>query len=413
MASNAGLSLAAGAAEAAPAGSRPAGYPFRGYGPLARVAPFAVVAVLAEASLALPPGPGSAWATAVSVVLLLAVPAAFLLPWARLPAWLSVLVPLAYAGSVLALILAAGTTSGVGIVILIPLVWTALFHRRWESAWVVAAVVAVEVITSLTPVAVSDAVIARRVILWTSLGTLISMAAHGLRDRIRHSLREQARLQDRLRELTVLEDRDRIAADLQDKVIQQIFAAGMTLQSAAALTAEPEVRRRVEASVDDLDQVLRTLRDTIFGLQQRLRGHGLRQEIIELCDELSPPPEVSFSGPVDGALHPGTRAQLIELLREALNLIGRHGAARIDIAAAPDAYVTVLEIGPAPDANEATKANEATRANEAEAAFASLGDSATRLRDSAARAGIRVDIDPIPGGTRCAWKVPLREPSRG
>jgi hypothetical protein len=83
MASDAGLSLSA---EAAPADSRPAGYPFRGYGPLARVAPFAVVAILAEASLALPPGPGSAWATAVSVVLLLAVPASFLLPWPRLPA---------------------------------------------------------------------------------------------------------------------------------------------------------------------------------------------------------------------------------------------------------------------------------------------------------------------------------------
>jgi signal transduction histidine kinase len=62
------------------------------------------------------------------------------------------------------------------------------------------------------------------------------------------------------------EDRERIAADQQDQVIQRIFAAGLTFQEAASLTGGPEVRRRVEASVDDLDDVLRSLRDTIFGL---------------------------------------------------------------------------------------------------------------------------------------------------
>jgi hypothetical protein len=65
-----------------------------------------------------------------------------------------------------ALILAAGATSGVGVVILVPLAWTALFHRRWESGCVVAAIVAVEVITSVVPVAAADAVIVRRVLLW-------------------------------------------------------------------------------------------------------------------------------------------------------------------------------------------------------------------------------------------------------
>jgi hypothetical protein len=126
-----------------PAGGRPAGYPFRGPGLLARAGPFAAIAVLAEASLVLPPGPASAWAAVISVVLLVAVAAAFLLPWAQLPGWMTVLVPLAYTGSVLALILAAGTTSGVGIVILVPLIWTALFGQLWESACVVAAIVAV------------------------------------------------------------------------------------------------------------------------------------------------------------------------------------------------------------------------------------------------------------------------------
>src|ERR1700751_3515200 len=150
---------------------RSPGYPFRGPGTLIRVAPFAGIAVLAEASLGLSPGPASPWAVAVSLALLLAVAASFALPRERLPAWLPVLVPLAYAGSALALTLAAGTTSGVGLVILVPLIWTALFHRRWESGCMLIATVAAEVAIWLTPVAGADAVFARRVILWAELGS--------------------------------------------------------------------------------------------------------------------------------------------------------------------------------------------------------------------------------------------------
>ncbi len=127
------------------------------------MAPFAVVAVLAEASLGLPSGDESGAAALASALLLVLTAAGFLLPWPRLPGWMPVLVPLTYTASVLALDLAAGSTSGVGIVILIPLVWTALFHRRWESACVVAAIVTTEVIISLVPVAVPAAVTVRRV----------------------------------------------------------------------------------------------------------------------------------------------------------------------------------------------------------------------------------------------------------
>src|ERR1700742_4493079 len=98
------------------------GVPFQGPSLWPRVLPFAAVAVLAEASLALPPGPRSPGAVVASVLLLVATAAAFLLPWPRLPHWTPVVVPLLYVGSVLALIMAAGSTSGVGIVILIPLV---------------------------------------------------------------------------------------------------------------------------------------------------------------------------------------------------------------------------------------------------------------------------------------------------
>ena len=87
-----------GAAGDAPGPDQPPGFPFRGPGLLVRVVPFAVVAVLAEASLALPVGVQSQPAMIVSIVLLLAVAGSFALPWRRLPAWTTVLVPLAYTG---------------------------------------------------------------------------------------------------------------------------------------------------------------------------------------------------------------------------------------------------------------------------------------------------------------------------
>lgn len=368
----------------------PPGYPFRGPGLLVRIAPFAAIAVLAEASLALTSGPVPGAAVAVSVVLLLAVAAAFALPWERLPDWLSVLMPLAYTGSVLALILAAGSDSGVGIVILVPLIWTALFHRRWESACIVVAVVAVEVIISLTPVAVADGVIVRRIILWAALGTVTAVATHELRERSSRARREAARLHDQLTELKLVQDRDRIAADLQDTVIRQVFAVGMNLNSTAVLATQPEVRKRILASAGDLDQVLRLTRDAVFGLERRRRGRGLRAEIVALCEEISPAPEVSFTGPVDGALDPDRAVRLTQALRDALDTISLHSPpGRVAVSTSDGTYTAEIETArPIPD-----------------------GDPRpiwlAQLSDSAAEAGFSLTVQPAPRSTRFTWSVPV------
>jgi len=370
-----------------------AGSAFRGPGLWARVAPFAIVAILAEASLALPSSGQSGWAALNSVVLLLATAAGFLLPWPRLPGWMPVLVPLTYTASVLALDLAAGLTSGVGIVILIPLVWTALFHRRWESVCVVAAVVAVEVIISLTPAAAPDAVVARRAVFWTALGALISVATHGLRDRIQRSRERSEQLQSRLRELTVLADRDRIAADLRDTVIQRIFSAGLRLQSAASQTRSGEVRNKIGATIEDLDETVRLLRDAIFGLEQRAHDRGVRQQVMDVCAGLSPAPEISFSGPVD-ALPTDARAQLVTMLAEALGpVLEKTATARIDVAADGESCVTMIEAAPPPG----------TAGGPQEDDFADF-------RAWGGEAGIHVNVEPIPGGVRVAWQVPLASP---
>jgi signal transduction histidine kinase len=210
----------------------------------------------------------------------------------------------------------------VGIVLLVPLIWTALFHHRWESACVVAAIVAAEIVISVVQSA-PDVVIVRRVLLWGALGALLGVATHGLRDRIRRSQEAAGRLQEQVDELMVVQDRDRLAADLQSSVVQRIFAASLSLQSVLAMATQAEVRRRVEASVADLDDAIRLLRQAIFGLENRMATEGLRHRILQLCAEVSPVPEITFAGPVDDALAAEASDQVLGMLRAALGQLGR------------------------------------------------------------------------------------------
>lgn len=240
--------------------------PFQRQGRVERVAVFAVVAVVAEASLLLPPGPRSAAGAAVSLVLLVAVATSFALPWDRLPAFATVLVPLAYTGSVLALVLATGqSASGIGIVVLVPLLWTALFHRRWESLCVVGAVAAVELVTSLVPVAVPDAVLIRRVVLWTVLGLLVVLAVHGLRDRAARARHQVEEAHDQLHRLALLDDRARIGRQLYESTIHRLVGVGFLLEATSSLATLP-VQQRIDEALRDLDESVRHLRATIFDL---------------------------------------------------------------------------------------------------------------------------------------------------
>jgi signal transduction histidine kinase len=372
------------ASQEPPDSARLTASPFTGPGLLARVAPFALVAVAAEASLALPPGTHQWAGVTVSLVLLVVVALAFLLPWDRLPGWMSVLVPLAYTGSALALTLAGGTVSGVGIVLLIPLIWTALFHRRWESACVLAAIIAAEIVISVVQSA-PDAVIVRRVLLWGALGALLAVATHGLRDRIRRSQEATAQLQERIGELLVAYDRDRLATDLQSSVVQRIFAAGLGLQGALPLVTRAEARRRIESSVADLDDAIRLLRQAIFGLEHRLAAEGLRQQVLQLCAGLSPVPEIIFAGPVDEALSSEAADRLLEMLRLALGLVGA-GTVHVCVEAGASLAVSVTGAGPAPAANGQVP----------DPGFAAM-------RELASQDSIEIKRD----GTRLAWSIPL------
>jgi diguanylate cyclase (GGDEF)-like protein len=187
-----------------------------------RLLPFAGVAILAEASLALPPGPSS-WPYAIASLMLMAtvgVLIAVLKRW-PMPRGTTTLVPVIYVASAVALSLASGggAKSGSGIVILIPLIWTALYQRRWESMVVSASIVVAMAYEAFDPAYVGTVVLLRRLLFWSALTVLISVSTHALRNRLQRTLRESedARHQtDALRsvaeEMTTLLTTDQVLA---------------------------------------------------------------------------------------------------------------------------------------------------------------------------------------------------------
>jgi signal transduction histidine kinase len=142
---------------------------------------------------------------------------------------------------------------------------------------------------------------------------------------------ERARAQDEREMLAVIGDRERIARDLHDVVIQRLFAAGMQLQGAAHHAMRPEARARIDAVVDDLDTTIRDIRGAIFELRSTAAGE-LRAEIRSLVDEVREPlgfrPHLTLNGPVDSAVPDAVRPALLAVLREALSNVARHAHAR-------------------------------------------------------------------------------------
>jgi signal transduction histidine kinase len=144
---------------------------------------------------------------------------------------------------------------------------------------------------------------------------------------------ENARLHARVRDLVLLEDRERIAMDLHDTVIQQIFATGMSLQATVRMTDQPEVARRIQASVEDLDGTIRQIRSSIFALSAS--GHSaapsVRARVLEVITDaaraLSCEPQVEFVGPVDTVVAESVADELLVSLREMLSNVARHAEA--------------------------------------------------------------------------------------
>ena len=146
---------------------------------------------------------------------------------------------------------------------------------------------------------------------------------------------DNARLQASLEHVAVLQDRERIARELHDKVIQRLFAAGMTLQTTLPI-ARSEVASHITQAVEEIDETIRDIRRTIFALETRTR-RGVRVDIFAHVDAarevLGFTPELRLEGPIDTAVPETTADHLLAALFEALSNVAQHaGASKVDVA---------------------------------------------------------------------------------
>ena len=200
-----------------------------------------------------------------------------------------------------------------------------------------------------------------------------------------------------LRALQMAEERDRIARDLLDLVIQRVFGAGMRLSSMLPTITGPTSERLREV-VAELDSVISDIRTTIFDLQteQTVRG-GLRASVRRLTldagERLGFAPRVRFAGPVDAGVDLDAGEQLLAVLRESLSNVIRHARASsvdVEVAAGPELVLRVSDDGVGPTGD---------RGN---------GFGLRNMASRAAALGGSFDVGAgSPRGTVVEWRVPL------
>jgi signal transduction histidine kinase len=210
---------------------------------------------------------------------------------------------------------------------------------------------------------------------------------------------ENARLHRRAGEVAVYEERDRMARDLHDGVIQRLFAIGLSLQGLTTAQADRDVATSIGAVVDDIDETIRQVRATIFELGSEGRGRGIRSGVLTLVAEMEPVigfrVSVSFSGPVDSSVSDEVAEQLLATLREALSNVARHAeATRVSVTLAVSGGDCRLEV-----------ADNGRGIGSGSSPEGGLG-----LQNMRSRAeildGVLEILQPGAGGTTLVWQVP-------
>ncbi|MDX3748184.1 GAF domain-containing protein [Streptomyces sp. AK08-02] len=205
-------------------------------------------------------------------------------------------------------------------------------------------------------------------------------------------------------QIAVLQDRDRIARDLHDLAIQRLFATGMTLQSAGRFIDHAEASERVLRAVDDLDETIKIIRSTIFGLRARdgVSEPGLRARVVRAVGEAAPvlgfAPGLRMDGLLDTHVPKETAEHVVAVLSEALTNVARHARAdRVGVALETDGRevrltVTDNGVGIPADGRRSGLSNMAERAQQ-------LG-------------GELELSSPASGGCALVWRVPVAEGER-
>ncbi|MDT0342106.1 GAF domain-containing sensor histidine kinase [Streptomyces litchfieldiae] len=207
-------------------------------------------------------------------------------------------------------------------------------------------------------------------------------------------------------QLAVLEDRDRIARDLHDLVIQRLFAVGMTLESTRRATPAEDVRDRLDSATAELDATIQEIRTTIFALQQppEEAPAGLRTRVLRetgaIAGPLGFPPSVAFTGPVDAVVGEGVARNLVAALREGLSNAARHArASRVEVEVDATARL--------PDGRDAvrlTVADNGVGMPAGETRRSGLDNLARRAESLGGSAELGPGIDGA--GTKLTWQAP-------
>jgi signal transduction histidine kinase len=207
---------------------------------------------------------------------------------------------------------------------------------------------------------------------------------------------ERAQAQRDRSMIAVLEDRDRIARDLHDLVIQRLFATGLQLQGMYK-TVRPDMQERMGRAVEDIDATITDLRAAIFELHHRPGEVSLRADVgslvAEYADALGFRPRLTCTGPLDTAVPAAVRPQILAAIRESLSNVVRHAQATqvtVEVSVTSDevvARVTDNGVGLPPDGRQSGLRN---------------------LRERAAALGGAVHIGPNdPTGTAVELRAPL------
>lgn len=211
---------------------------------------------------------------------------------------------------------------------------------------------------------------------------------------------ENNRLNATVSLLRMLEDRDRIARDLHDQVIQRIFAVGISLQGAIRIGRPLEIVDRVNQAVDDLDATIDHIRTAIFDLEDGLGDRGLRRSVLDLATQMTQilgfRPQVSFHGPVEGAVSQRVADHALAVLREALTNVSKHAHATevlVGVTLGEELRIEVTDNGVGADVREGSATGG--------------GRGLRNLRSRAERLGGSLVVEESDeAGTHLVWCVP-------
>jgi signal transduction histidine kinase len=218
---------------------------------------------------------------------------------------------------------------------------------------------------------------------------------------------EFTRARGDIERLAVLEERDRIARDLHDLVIQRLFGLGLGLQGLTGMTARPLLTERISGFVEEVDHTIREIRRTIFSLQEPPSGStSLRGQLLGAVHEsarlLGFEPDVSLEGPLDTVVPDELRPDLLATLREALTNVVRHARARhVAVAVSVNRTMTRLELTVTDDGRGLPLTDDSPGVPHHAGGLANMAARARRHHGDCA-------VDSIPGaGVSITWFVPL------